>query len=161
MENLPPKYVSPPGTWRTKAGLRAASLAWNIVLLGLVISLATTARVNTYLPLLVVLPAVVAASIWDIAELICIFKRGGNRGIHPGAIVAVDLILWLGWGLVALFLGASGITRRARYLIEDYSGYDGYRYRYDSTKVTDEDKKLEERVMGMGRAMVAFVTLAL
>lgn len=33
--------------------------------------------------------------IWTIAESICIVVRPGRRGIHPGANVALDLILWL------------------------------------------------------------------
>lgn len=35
--------------------------------------------------------------IWDVAEAICILARRGHRGIHPGAIVAIDLLLWLGF----------------------------------------------------------------
>ena len=33
--------------------------------------------------------------IWTTAESICIVVRPGRRGIHPGANVALDLILWL------------------------------------------------------------------
>jgi hypothetical protein len=35
--------------------------------------------------------------VWSIAELICILARRGHRGIHPGAIVGLDLILWMGY----------------------------------------------------------------
>ncbi|KAL2129891.1 hypothetical protein VTI74DRAFT_7166 [Chaetomium olivicolor] len=159
MENLPPKYVSPPGTWKTKAGLRGSSLVCLVVVAGLLGSLATNDRLSVTLTVVVLVPPLVAVFIWNVAELICILKRGGNRGIHPGAIVAIDLIIWLGWGLVDLYLIGSGITTRARYMIEDYSGYDGYRYRYDPSKVNDEDKTLEQEVVAKGQAMVAFATL--
>lgn len=76
--------------------------------------------------------------------------------MHPGAIVAIDLIAWMGWAIVVLFLATVGLITRPRYLIEDYSGYDDYRYRYDPSKVTPEDAKLEQEISGKGRAMVAF-----
>ena len=95
--------------------------------------------------------------IWNVAEIICIRARGGNRGIHPGAVVAIDLIAWLGWAFILVLFSASGIVRRPRYLIEDYSGY--YRYNYDEDKVTDEDRKLEDEIRGKGRAILAFLAL--
>lgn len=59
METQPPKYVSPPGTWKTKLALRAASLVCVIVLAGLGGSLATTPRVEMGTVVLVLLvPAV-------------------------------------------------------------------------------------------------------
>jgi hypothetical protein len=98
--------------------------------------------------------------IWDIAESICILKRGGNRGIHPGAIVGVDLLAWLGWAFLDLVLITSGLLR-PRYLIDNYSDYyyDGYRYRYDSSKVTPEDAALEKDIQARGRAMAAFAVM--
>jgi hypothetical protein len=41
----PPKYVSPPGTWKTKTGLRAASLLCLVIVAGIGGSLAGTPRV--------------------------------------------------------------------------------------------------------------------
>ena len=93
--------------------------------------------------------------IWDVAEAISIVKRGGNRGIHPGAVVAVDLILWLGWAIVDLVMLTSGLVLRSRYLIQDYSGYD-YPYTYNTSKVTAADTALEKVIAGKGRAMFAF-----
>ncbi|KAK3305273.1 uncharacterized protein B0T15DRAFT_531800 [Chaetomium strumarium] len=162
MQNQPPKYVSPPGTWRTKLALRAASVLFLIIIAGVGGSLAATPRVEmTAVMLLVLVPALLATFIWDAAEAICIWKREGNRGIHPGAVVAIDLFCWLGWAVVDLFLVASGVTSRPRYLIEDYSGYDDYRYTYDPSKVTPEDAQLEKDIMGKGEALVAFVSLTL
>jgi hypothetical protein len=92
--------------------------------------------------------------------MICILKRGGNRGIHPGAVVAIDLLAWLGWGCVLLLVSVMGMITRPRYMIEDYSGYDDsygrYTYGYDESKVTAEDAALEKEIAGKGRAMVAF-----
>ena len=86
----------------------------------------------------------------------CILKRGGNRGIHPGAIVAIDLLAWLGWAIVDLLLSSFGVISRPRYMIDDYSGYDSDRYRYDESKVTDEDRALVTEIQGKGRAMIVF-----
>jgi hypothetical protein len=59
MEGQPPKYVSPPGTWKTKLGLRAASILFIIVLAGIGGALAATPRVDTMMLMMVVLvPAV-------------------------------------------------------------------------------------------------------
>jgi hypothetical protein len=74
--------------------------------------------------------------------------------------VAIDLFAWLGWGCVLLFLSVMGLVTRPRYMIEDYSGYDNYRYRYDESKVTPEDAVLEKKIMGSARAMIAFAIFA-
>ncbi|KAG7286270.1 hypothetical protein NEMBOFW57_008578 [Staphylotrichum longicolle] len=159
MQEQPPKYVSPPGTWKTKLALRLASLVFLVIIAGIGGSLAATPRVEVLsIMVLALVPALAITFIWDVAEAICILKRGGNRGIHPGAIVAIDLLVWLGWGFVDLVLGTAGLLGRARYLIEDYSGYDDRRYRYDPSKVTAEDAALEKEIVGKGRAIVAFVT---
>ncbi len=44
--------------------------------------------------------------IWNVAEFICVLVRGGHRGIHPGAIVAIDLVLWGGY-IAAIFVYSS------------------------------------------------------
>lgn len=49
-----------------------------------------------------------------------------------------------------------GVVTRPRYIIEDYSGYDDYNYRYDESNVTPEDAALEKQIAAKGRAMVAF-----
>jgi hypothetical protein len=67
----------------------------------------------------------------------------------------------MGWAVVDLFLVASGLASKPRYLIEDYSGYDDYRYIYDPSKVTPEDAQLEKDIMGKGQALVAFVSFTM
>ncbi|KAK3897001.1 hypothetical protein C8A05DRAFT_39446, partial [Staphylotrichum tortipilum] len=78
MQDQPPKYVSPPGTWRTKVGLRAASLLFIIILAGLCGALATTPRLEGSWSLILVLlfvPAIIITLVWDVAETVSIFKR--------------------------------------------------------------------------------------
>jgi hypothetical protein len=59
MQNQPPKYVSPAGTWKTKLGLRAASVLCLIIIAGVGGSLAATPRVEMMaIMLLVLVPAV-------------------------------------------------------------------------------------------------------
>ena len=77
--------------------------------------------------------SIVAAS-WDIAEGICLLVRGGHRGIHPGANVALDLLIWLGFLMATLLLGlgVAGFSLLAGYAssynyYSDYS-YGGYNY---------------------------------
>jgi hypothetical protein len=55
-----------------------------------------------------------------LAEAICICARGGHRGIHPGACVGVDLIIWLG------FVGSATGVALALYWI--FSPYLAYQY---------------------------------
>jgi hypothetical protein len=69
--------------------------------------------------------------IWDVAEGICIIARRGHRGIHPGAIVAVDLLLWLGYvagitcfGIIALYdLSNSSYTSSYYYDFDEFSDF--------------------------------------
>lgn len=56
--------------------------------------------------------------IWDVAEGICILARRGRRGIHPGAIVAIDLLLWLGFIV--------GVVFHAIFVVYDFEGYEMY-----------------------------------
>lgn len=93
------------------------------------------------------------SAIWSLAEGISILVRGGRRGIHPGANVALDLLLWLGLagGTVALWL--LGI---ATMVVQsslgggwgfDWSDYDSY------TGGGDISGKLSS-VAGMGQALI-------
>ncbi|KAK4126798.1 hypothetical protein N657DRAFT_677529 [Parathielavia appendiculata] len=164
MEDKPPEYVSPPETWKSKTALRAASLVFLVVIAGIGGSLSTMPRLDiAWLILIMVVPGLAVTFIWDIAEVLCILKRGGNRGIHPGAVVAIDLILWLGWLTVGFMLGVLGLMSHAGSYILDYSGSSytqyGTRYNYNPSKATPEDAALEREVLGKGRALVAFVGL--
>jgi hypothetical protein len=69
-----------------------------------------------------------------LAEGICILVRGGRRGIHPGANVALDLLLWLGLVAGTVLLWLFGISTAltvssSSYWLDDFSrdfGDDGY-----------------------------------
>ncbi len=95
---------------------------------------------------------VIPTFLWDIAEGICILVRGGHRGIHPGAIVGVDLVIWLGWIVVLFFLGDWGYVTDPGLLIGSSS--------YSSSQTTNQDA-LAEEILGKGRAMMAFGSLTL
>jgi hypothetical protein len=68
---------------------------------------------------------------WDVAELITICARRSHRGIHPGANVALDLLIWLGAAasvaLLGIFLSMAATNYRPR---GSYSYYDSYNYYY-------------------------------
>lgn len=78
--------------------------------------------------------------IFDVAESICLLVRRGHRGMHPGACVAVDLILWLGFTGGAVYLG----------LFQYYFSENSYYY-YDEYDLED--------YRGMETACLAFVIL--
>ncbi len=68
--------------------------------------------------------------IWDVAEGICILARRGRRGIHPGAIVAVDLLLWLGYaagiacfGTIVFYSISDSSYTRAYYYDDEHDDY--------------------------------------
>ncbi len=62
----------------------------------------------------------IVALCWEIAEGICILARAGHRGIHPGANVAVDLLLWLAFTSLLTLAGLLGIAEGAGGSIFDY-----------------------------------------
>jgi hypothetical protein len=74
--------------------------------------------------------------LWDIAEGICILARGGHRGIHPGANVAVDLLIWLAFVPCIVFLLFLGLASNLGGLLTSSfggsygSGYTGGSYGY-------------------------------
>ncbi|KAF4976876.1 hypothetical protein FZEAL_6518 [Fusarium zealandicum] len=78
----------------TKLALHGVSAICCIVGLGLTISLFASA----YSGLLGIIfcPVLVAALLWDISEIITRWVRKFKAGIHPGAHVAVSLLIWLG-----------------------------------------------------------------
>ncbi len=69
--------------------------------------------------------------IWNISEAICIVVRGGHRGIHPGANVALDLILWLGLAGADVALWLIGIASSVIGYASSYSSYGSYGSSYD------------------------------
>ncbi|KAK0389634.1 hypothetical protein NLU13_3209 [Sarocladium strictum] len=95
----------PQRTWVSKLTMRAISASLDLALVGVTAKLGTSFFAVV---LIFMLPPAGVALVWNIAEGICILARGGHRGIHPGACVGVDLILWLGFcasSFLYLFFG--------------------------------------------------------
>ncbi|KAI0097422.1 hypothetical protein F4776DRAFT_651138 [Hypoxylon sp. NC0597] len=90
-------------SWQiAKLTLQCASLVCCAIMLGL--SVSTTWRGGAGVGILTV-PVAIAVAVWTIAELVTLFFRRKNapgRGIHPGAHVGVQLILFLAL-ILALF----------------------------------------------------------
>lgn len=63
----------------------------------------------TSIPFLIVAPAGFLSLAWNLAEGICLLTRGGHRGIHPGANVGLDLIIWLGLTATCVVLSLVGV----------------------------------------------------
>lgn len=64
------------------------------------------------------------ALVWDFSEAICLCLRSGHKGIHPGANVALDLLLWLAYLISTVMLAILGYASDARYSSDYYN--DGY-----------------------------------
>ncbi len=74
--------------------------------------------------------------------------RGGRRGIHPGANVALDLLLWMGLAAGTVVLWLLGIAAVVGSATAGY--WDSYTYKY--TGGNTSSKLLT--VAGMGQALI-------
>jgi hypothetical protein len=96
--------------WSSKLTLRLLSMIFCIVIVSIGAVVMSDIRQLDYYatswdlyysgypgPILFLGPPVGVAFVWSLVESICICARGGHRGIHPGACIAIDLILWLGF----------------------------------------------------------------
>ncbi|KAI1171466.1 hypothetical protein F4777DRAFT_591203 [Nemania sp. FL0916] len=80
----------------TKVVLRAICLTLSIIDIGELIAIESGQNSIQYWTA-VAYPALASFILWDIIEFIVIIVRGSTaKGVHPGAHVAVELILWLG-----------------------------------------------------------------
>ncbi|KAK4148484.1 hypothetical protein C8A00DRAFT_19694 [Chaetomidium leptoderma] len=123
----PPPHVSPVGMWASKLALRIIQFALAVAVIGCVGSIVSTG-IWSLPTLIVIMPQAVVSAIWSLSEGICVIVRGGRRGIHPGANVALDLLLWLGLagGTVALWLlGIATILVR-----DSFYGYGDFNRNY-------------------------------
>jgi hypothetical protein len=137
-----PARVAPPYSraWHiTKIVLLSFSMICCIVVLGISIALVVDPDIQSF-EVVWVAPQAGIGLCWSIAELITICARFGHRGIHPGAHVALHLLLWLG------FSAAVGLTA---YLLSfalecDYycrNNYYYYNY-YSDTYISSEQALL-------------------
>ena len=127
----PPKYTSPKGMWVSKLVLRIIMLIFAIALVSLAGSLMGSFLFSS-VTFIIVAPAGFLSLIWNFSEAICVLTRGGHRGIHPGANVALDLILWL--GLTGVCVALALINRGASVVSGSYYGI---LYRRDHTNSLD------------------------
>ncbi|KAK7978428.1 hypothetical protein PG996_004476 [Apiospora saccharicola] len=170
-----------------KMGLAIASVVFAVIALGLALGLAMGPRSNVYATGFeyIVIPLVIACVVWDLVVLISVctclarHRRASKaqqseqgqqqqpqdnshpKGVHPGASVGVDLVLWLG-GLVTLLFSLSFATSYGYedYVCEDdyYRNSSYYRGYYDEY-CNEEAAAVRRGVVQLGRALVAFICL--
>ncbi len=120
----------------SKIILQSFIIIFCIVVISLSISLALNFPVAVLIALWTV-PQVVVSLCWSIAELITICARKSHRGIHPGAHVALHLLLWLGFCIslgLTVWIFASVLVYYSSFLdYDDYYGYSSYGDDYDIT----------------------------
>jgi hypothetical protein len=113
-----PQFYRPPvpyskGWGFTKDGFQAASVVICIIGIGMSAALGN----NGYGSLLINLPIFVFAFVWGACELFLRFRRKFARpAVHPGAHVALSLIIWLAAG----FAGGIQATLDAVYRSRDW-----------------------------------------
>ncbi|KAK4246308.1 hypothetical protein C7999DRAFT_42231 [Corynascus novoguineensis] len=113
-----PPHVSPRGTWTTKLALRILQFALALSIIGCAASSAFWSA-NA---LVFITPQAAFSVVWTIADGIAIVVRGGHRGIHPGANVGVDLLLWLGFLVGTVLLWIVSSHRREAYQAVEWGG---------------------------------------
>ncbi|KAK0653579.1 hypothetical protein QBC41DRAFT_238678 [Cercophora samala] len=156
--NIQPKYVSPKSYRITKLAGRVFSIICSIVTVGLGAGLLADSRIDGIYAIFII-PSAAACIAWDAAEIVCIMKREGNRGIHPGAIVGVDLILWLGLVFLTLLCVSFSVVN-ARHHVNGY--YDSYYDHYgdvNSSSIdldTPEYRALLSKIDALAKTLSAF-----
>ncbi|KAK8062501.1 hypothetical protein PG997_014598 [Apiospora hydei] len=106
-----------------KIVLLSMSVVFSIVVIGISIALAVNPTVLS-LQVVWVAPEAAVAIIWSVAEFVTLCARKNQRGIHPGAHVALHLLLWLA------FVVAAGLTAYVVALNVEYDYYYSSSYRY-------------------------------
>ncbi|KAM0343379.1 hypothetical protein ACHAPU_008557 [Fusarium lateritium] len=94
----PPRVAEAKGWMITKLALHGISIVTCIIGLGLTGALRSVETLG--LIALGACPIFVFALAWSIAEIATRFARKWKAGIHPGAHVAVSLLIWLGAAVV-------------------------------------------------------------
>ncbi|KAK7949210.1 uncharacterized protein PG986_010096 [Apiospora aurea] len=163
-----------------KIALTVASIVFAIILLGVSLGLALgpMSTIYSYGYEFVVIPLVIVCVVWDLAELltvcICLARRRRSphsqpegqqqqqqhrQGIHPGAHVGVDLVLWLA-GIVTLLFSISDYLESTY-----YDPYDCNTYYYHSSSFYEEYcnddylNNLKSFYIPAKRAVLAFICL--
>ncbi|ETS72982.1 hypothetical protein PFICI_15374 [Pestalotiopsis fici W106-1] len=109
----PQQYLAPPpvmipsskGWHITKIVFYSLSIIFCVIVLGISIALAVDPSIYQSYQIIWVAPQAGIALCWDVAELITVCVRRSQYGIHPGAHVALHLLLWLGLVVAAGLTG--------------------------------------------------------
>jgi hypothetical protein len=99
MEQQKLTHQSPKAIWISKLTLRILSAIFDIVLIGVSSAMGTD---WTEPPIIYFLPPACLSLAWGLADGIFILARAGRRGIHPGACIGADLVLWLGFAAASV-----------------------------------------------------------
>jgi hypothetical protein len=114
----------------TKIVFESLALTFAIIALGVSLALALDYFGLMAYAVLWTAPQAGITIIWAIAEFITICARRNHQGIHPGAHVALHLLLWLGYaaslGLNGYFLALAATVSYWYYGYDDYDDYYGY-----------------------------------
>ncbi|KAI1205214.1 uncharacterized protein F4807DRAFT_290775 [Annulohypoxylon truncatum] len=122
-------------TWpRARIVLISLSTAFCIIVLGISIALAADSAIRSYVVVWTA-PQAGAALLWSGIEVVTAYTGGKDRrDIHPGAHVAVQLLLWLGFGagigLTACILGFALSFDVFDPYPENYDYYGRHGYKY-------------------------------
>ncbi|KAI6779632.1 uncharacterized protein J7T54_008250 [Emericellopsis cladophorae] len=148
----PPPHVSPRNMWLSKVIFRILSAIFSIVIIGLSAYVGTkwSDGYGGYYggsPLVIMLPPACVGLIWDLGEMVAVLVRGGHRGTHPGAVVALDLVLWLGFIVAVVFY--------ALYYMGDIYYYGSYWYEYESLSEIGETIIMSRVILALGSIEVA------
>jgi hypothetical protein len=147
----PPPHISPKGMWASKLALRVVQFVLAITTIGCVGSFLASG-ISSIVTLIVIIPQAAVSTIWSFAEGICIITRAGRRGIHPGANVALDLVLWLGLIVGTVLLWLLGVATPVTFGYYNYA--DSYNQdRYDTLTEMARLARLGQALLGLGSTL--------
>ncbi|KAK9441325.1 hypothetical protein VB005_05962 [Metarhizium brunneum] len=97
--------TTPEGLQTVKLWIRLLSAAICTILIGVGIKLGDVPGV-----IIILLSPAGATLIWNVAMIMVRYFRKNGQDIHPGTRVGIDLIVWLGFGAVAVMMAATWST---------------------------------------------------
>ncbi|TWU78146.1 hypothetical protein ED733_007505 [Metarhizium rileyi] len=101
----PPPFTlrtTPEGLQKVKLWTRSISVSICIILFGAGIKLKDVPGV-----IIILLTPACVTLVWNATTILAQFLRTNRQDVHPGARVGVDLIIWLGFGAIAVMMAAA------------------------------------------------------